>query len=384
MRGSWLLLASALLLVPTLANAESSFPPSGRSEPATSSDDEKKKEEKEQRPRERLKFSGYVQARYVYADHSQPGLVAGQPAVRDGFNVRRGRLKATYDATWSKYVLQIDAVPRGVTLRDTEAWLIEPWTGYGLAAIAGQTKVPFGYEVNESSRDRPFPERSRVVRAFVPGERDRGLKLAGKIEWLVFRAGVFDGNGIDNDGFRATDNDREKDVIGRLGFDLEWISGGVSGWYGKTFSDEAGRHFDRNRLGADVQVELELLPFGSTTLKGEYIWGHTWQRNGVEQFGTPASGWYASLIQRLGERNAIAVRYDYFDPSLGTATAADPSAPTRPASTNPIGTLTFGVFHDWDDSLRLSAFYEVPMTRTAGQAIDPDDNVLTLQAQASF
>ena len=55
----------------------------------------------------RLKLSGYIQGRYTHNESS----VATRLASREGFGVRRGRLKATYDVPWSKLVLQIDATP---------------------------------------------------------------------------------------------------------------------------------------------------------------------------------------------------------------------------------------------------------------------------------
>ena len=55
---------------------------------------------------ERLDLSGYVQGRYVVEQRST------RDDPRDTFLLRRGRLKASYDADWSKYVLQIDASGR--------------------------------------------------------------------------------------------------------------------------------------------------------------------------------------------------------------------------------------------------------------------------------
>ncbi|MHB8874409.1 MAG: porin, partial [Myxococcaceae bacterium] len=167
---------------------------------------------------QRLKLSGYVQARYTNLQGSHSGVDAsGAPLVKDGFTVRRGRLKATYTAPYSQFVLQIDATPSGLALKDAEAHFFEPWTGQKLELIAGQTKWPFGYEVVQSSGDREFPERTRVVRAFANGERDRGAKLAWKKGIWRATAGVFDGNGTANKGFSGVDNDTEKDLVGRLG-----------------------------------------------------------------------------------------------------------------------------------------------------------------------
>ncbi len=331
----------------------------------------------------RIKLSGYIQARYVYSDAST------QTSVIDGFTVRRGRLKATVAATdWASFMLQIDAVPAGVTLKDAEATLYEPWTGKKLSLTLGQTKWPFGYEGPQSSGDREFPERTRVVRAFLPGERDRGAKLNGKVAFLRFNLGVFDGNGTDNAPFLGKDNDKNKDVIGRVGVDLGWVCAGVSGWWGRTFRPgdatvEAGT-FDRNRIGADVQLYLDVLPFGATALKAEYIAGNTYMRSRVEQFGVPASGWYALLVQSFGLSNQVAVRYDYFDAEAGAPNAADPKDASRPAANNPVGTIGLLVSHQWDELLKISAVYEIPITGGVDGTTDPADNQFTLQFQAKF
>lgn len=336
----------------------------------------------------RLKLSGYVQGRYQYAEASRQGVDSqNRPTIIDGFLVRRGRLKVQYAGTLAGFMLQLDAVPRGVTVKDAEAQLTEPWTGQKLALVVGQTKWPFGYEIVQSSSDREFPERTRVVRAFGPGERDRGAKVAGRFGPMRLGVGVFDGNGTENAPYTGVDNDKNKDVVGRLGVDLGFLTGGVSGWVGQTYRppDAMGAGagtFDRNRIGADVQLYLDLLPFGATAVKGEFIAGKTWMRSGVEQFGVPALGWYALLVQNLGLSSALAVRYDYFDGAAGTVDGEDASG--RPLPTNGIGTIGLAAMHYIDEVLKVSAVYEIPLTNVVGSAVDPADNIFTIQLQAKF
>jgi phosphate-selective porin len=332
----------------------------------------------------KLKFSGYVQGRYQYQQALDDTGVGGFSR----FTVRRGRLKGTYTGDIAQFVLQLDAVPTGVTLKDAEATLFIPGTKQNLSLTLGQTKWPFGYEGPQSSSDREFPERTRVVGAFLAGERDRGLKFSGKWGALRLSAGVFDGNGTSNTGFVGTDNDKEKDLVGRLGFDLKWISGGVSGWYGHTLGKRATDAFRvahrRSRFGADVQMYLDVVPLGGTALKAEYLTGTSYLRGGVEQFGVPASGWYALLVQNIGLSHALALRYDYFDPENGLPDAASATDATRPASNNATGTLGIAAIHYLGEHLKVTAAYELPMTATAGEAQDPKDNLFTLQLQARF
>ena len=85
---------------------------------------------------------------------------------------------------------RFDATGDGVALRDAEASFHltneNPWfpsaTQWELKLTMGQFKVPFGFEVLQSSGDRELPERTAVIRALFPGERDRGLRLQYQLQ----------------------------------------------------------------------------------------------------------------------------------------------------------------------------------------------------------
>ena len=47
-------------------------------------------------------------------------------------------------------------------------------------------------------------------------------------------------------------------------------------------------------------------------------------------------------------------------------------------------TLGFAVVHALHEKLKLTAAYELPMTGGPDGALDPRDNVFTLQLQASY
>jgi hypothetical protein len=115
------------------------------------------------------------------------------------------------------------------------------------------------------------------------------------------------------------DNDQLKDVIGRLGFDFGMVTGGVSGWYGNSrdYHVFPNKTYKRERLGADVQVYLDLLPIGGTAIKGEYIAGTL----GIGGSGDNGAGadpkkwgraWHATLTQNLGKTFQLAARYEQF------------------------------------------------------------------------
>ncbi|MCP3057236.1 OprO/OprP family phosphate-selective porin [Myxococcus sp. K38C18041901] len=336
----------------------------------------------------KLKISGYVQARYQY----QQSLDDSGTGGFSRFTVRRGRIKTTYTTDWSQLMLQIDAVPTtGVTVRDAEATLYIPGTHQQMGLTLGQMKWPFGYEAVQSSADREIPERTRVVRAFLPDERDRGVKFAGNFLGgkLNFSGGVFDGDGIFNQGYVGSDNDKEKDAIGRAGFDLGWVSGGVSGWYGHTITkgptDTYRKAYTRDRLALDAQLYLDVLPIGATAIKGEFITGKSyWKSSGdvkIEQPGVPASGWYGLIVQNVGLTDAVAVRYDFFDPENGRKNSTSEG---RPASTNSVGTLAVAVLHYFGEHFKVTAAYEMPVTAAPGAPKDPHDNLFTLQMQARY
>lgn len=336
----------------------------------------------------KLKISGYVQARYQFQQDLDDSGAGGFSK----FTVRRGRLKTTYTTDWAQLMLQIDASSEaGVTLRDAEATLYAPGTHQLMGLTMGQMKWPFGYEGPQSSSEREVPERSRVVRAFLPDERDRGAKLFGKFlkGKLNVNVGVFDGNGIFNQNSVGLDNDKEKDIIGRAGFDLKWLSGGISGWYGHSLgkrpTDTFRVAYDRNRVALDAQLYLDVLPFGATAIKGEYINGKTYSKSSgqtkVEQLGVPASGWYGLLVQNVGISNAVAVRYDWFDPESGRPNV---DSDGKPGPNNSVGTLDVALLHYFSENLKATVAYEIPMTAAPGTAEDPHDNLFTFQLQARY
>jgi hypothetical protein len=180
--------------------------------------------------------------------------------------------------------------------------------------------MPFGYEVaTRSSADLDLLERSLVSVYFLDGEYDNGVSARGKLGPVSLRGGIFNGNGIK--GAAGRDNDQRKDFIGRATVDFGFLTVGASGWYGKVINYStlvAGEHltYDRVRAAFDAQLYLDLLPFGGTFLKGEYIWGKTGigSLNGGAGvgLGRAASGAYAILGQNVGPWNQVAVRYDTF------------------------------------------------------------------------
>src|SRR6185369_15157895 len=151
----------------------------------------------------------------------------------DRFLVRRGRLKTVYAGENAEYLLQIDATGEGVTLKDAEATFIDTWSPLGIRFTLGQFKVPFGYEVLQSSADREMPERARVIRALFPDERDRGLRVTARWEWLRFMGAVVNGNFTNDAVYVALDQNRYMNTYLRLGADFDFLVFNVSYEFGE-------------------------------------------------------------------------------------------------------------------------------------------------------
>ena len=286
----------------------------------------------------RLKVSGYVQAQYV---HSEP--------ADDQFSVRRGRIKFTYAVSpTSRFVIQPDLASSGVSLKDAYLELSEPWTSWRHTLTAGQFKWPFGFEVLYSSSEREMPERSRVVRALFPGERDRGVMLSGRglDRKLRYDVAIVNGNGTES----SSDDNERKDLVGRVGYDFGAFDAGASVYRGAQVL-ASGAESTKRREGVDLQWAT---PLPGLSIRGEYI-------RGVEE-SFDVDGWYVYAIQRLGTRHQLVTRLDEYDPN----TRRDGDA-----------TQTIGgsyIFH-WDANSKVMFAYENPETAA---------DVWTLRYQYSF
>jgi hypothetical protein len=348
----------------------------------------------------RLKISGYLQARYGWSEaanynKSEQGVAPSNPAnfaaaapSNQGFFIRRGRLKAVYDADQSAYAVQIDIIPTGVTIKEGYATLKLP---RGFAVDAGLQLFPFGYEVaSRSSSDLDTLERAAVTRAFLDGEYDLGVALRGKVSIVDFKVGLFNGNGIKGNG-AGLDNDPLKDVIGRATVDLGMLTAGVSGWYGKTrnYMRNDDKTYDRTRFAVDAQLYLDLLPVGGTALKGEWMVGTntiggTLGVGGGTPTGTAAGvpptghGFYLLVTQNLFTQFQVAGRYEQYvgNNTLVVAT----NAVKRQDEVQLAGHWYVG------QNYKFSASWYHPTNAVLGPTAvaDPKKDQLFLQAQAKF
>jgi hypothetical protein len=240
---------------------------------------------------EKIKPEGYLQFRYNWTEEESD-------SDPDRFDLRRVRLgiKAKPSADLEAKV-QADFAGGKTELKD--AWL--KWSPFGSPLIGpsltvGQQKWPFGHEVVQSSSVRETPERALAWRTLFSGERDLGIKLSGK-EGLpcTWEVGVFNGTGANK-----SDNNNEKDFVGRLGLAVsERLDVGGSFYLGRARTGE--KESKKNRLGADLRLQLA----DGVVLKGEYVT--------AKELGFEPWGYLGQLNLNVNPNQVLVVKYDYFD-----------------------------------------------------------------------
>jgi hypothetical protein len=408
----------------------------------------------------KLKFSGWMQAQWQLADQRGIETYAGgsnfNPNVNNRFSVRRGRLKLIYDNGLSLYNIQIDISERGVQMREMFVKVMDPWTK-AFSLTAGMFNRPFGYEISQSSSVRETPERGRMSQSLFFNERDLGVWLSiqapatSRLHFLKVDAALVSGTGITNvnnvgaavaDPTKNTQNntsggndfDFQKDFIGRISAaknsksEKISLSGGLSYYYGgyrtgnsSIYKDDGkkgflvdkdtanfGKAVKRIHYGADVQLTLDL-PWGMTTLRGEYITGQmpglgyrTYNSTPYSQPITPIymrqfQGAYVYFVQRIANsKHSVVVKYDFYDPNTKVAGKDIGIAKNTSSVDVRYDTWGFGYICNWDSNVKFSVYYDVvtnestsikstPKTTSLNDyAKDIRDNVLTVRLQYKF
>jgi len=189
-----------------------------------------------------LRLTGYIQTQYQWSQLSEDQLQqGGMPLNRDGFAVRRGRLRLSGDWRFVAFAFELDgSTTRGPFVGVRQAHVSGVWRNPDatrppyMMLTAGLTEVPFGYELRQGQRELLFMERSTGSAALFTGPVDLGLRLRGGVGPFRYDAAVMNGTPIPDfaDGSRGIDPTRKPDVAGRLGFDVRprklAIAGGAS------------------------------------------------------------------------------------------------------------------------------------------------------------
>lgn len=357
-----------------------------------------------------LKISGYVQLDWQHFDQTTnagravPGYFE---ARKDLFTVRRGRIKFQHKlGDWMNAVLQPDITESGLSLREAYVEVL-PFSSPVLSIIAGSQNRP-NYEVEVSSSNLEALERSQITKAFYPSEYDLGIMLSSKYELFEgfdpkLQLGIFNGPGP------VVETDSYKDIIGRLTFPVPLGSEspvqadlGVSYYYGgipqtgdsirKTVgetnvvvgNDATGSMAgmgNKNNFNVEAQIFLDLLPFGGTILKGEYMMGSrptagtaataatvgtTKDSTGKDVVkitpGTAAQplqirnqgGYYFYFIQNISSLMQLVFKMDMYDRNTDLAG-------TQVTSTSDAATTVMGLgVNFFVGNMRISALYEIP------------------------
>ncbi len=351
----------------------------------------------------KIKVSGYVQARYEYHDDavSSPSLGTAstdsknQGKLLNRFYIRRGRLKATYQANANALgVVYFDGSASGVSLKEAYVSLTEPYSK--MVFTLGQFNWLFGYEISYSSSKREFPERARWSRTLFPGERDRGVKvqrsfLIDNQYDFTLQAGVYNGNGTDDKVFGANDPNKSKDFIARASCSVGPLDAGISGYWGRQFNPsdsvvpkQMPSTTDKQRFGADAQFIYELPKLGGGVLKAEAVFGKE-PKSQSKAFTTAdttrdAFGYDLVWAQNLRDRFQFISRIDYYDPD-------------RDIKDDQFTAYGVGLIYFWDGNSKVKLVYEIPKTGAnarsgrvpAGSSTkDEKDNTLTLEWLYTF
>lgn len=274
----------------------------------------------------RIRHGNYMQ--FQYRDTNEPG---GAP---DAFSLRRFRLsqtntidprtslRMTFDVATGTDTLQAQ-------LRDAQLiWDIEPSdVRVGVQLLTGQQPLPLGYELERSSGEREFPERTVSNRTMFSGERGRGVYLRyGLGNNALAHVGVWNALTFNDPEQRG----RAPGVANKLGvsaglrlystnYDL-----GVSTFVAKrpafTANNQTSPQVDRRFVFLDGSYVGLLLP--NLFVRGEAMFGKDRVPSTTASPTNTAKdmvGWHALLGYNLSARNQLALRYEQFDPNRDTA-----------------------------------------------------------------
>jgi hypothetical protein len=224
----------------------------------------------------------------------------------------------------------------------------------------GLFDVPFGGELVESPRYRPFMERSLASRALFPGEPDLGARLSVSWKFLRLSAAFVNGEPIDeSNSFALRDPNKAKDFVFRAGLDARpkdtlHLTGGLSGLTGSGFhsgSDVSKGYVEWRDLNEDGQVQqYELTPiiaatadpsasfarwataidaaaslewkWGTTSLSTELVLATNLDRGFLPSDPTVLGidarefGWHVRLVHEFEKWAIVGVRFDQYNPSI--------------------------------------------------------------------
>ncbi len=384
-----------------------------------------------------LHIGGYLQAQFESNQQSSDQLQAGgSPYNQDRFSLRRGRLRLDRGWEYANATLELDAnTTRGMSVgirRAEGSVLYRGNNGIDLPPLVmislGVTDLPFGFELLESSRVRPFMERSLGSSALFPTEMDVGAKLSGAIAFVRYALAVTNGEPVDNLDRYPRDPNAAKDFSGRVGVETQplpalGISGGTSFYQGTGFHAgidatkpsftwldvnedrkiqenelqavpgtvaQPSQNFKRWAYALDLELSLQT-KFGATRLAVEGFVASNLDRayliadpivagNDVRE-----AGGYIALVQDVTRYGQVGFRASYYDPNSDFfENRQGRQVPTSLAVTTLSPMLALRI----PETARLSAQYDIVRDSLGkddrGVPTDAKNNQFTLRLQVEL
>lgn len=378
----------------------------------------------------KLKISGYMQINFEKTEFSKGFNLSGKDFTNNPydsafeftqsrFRVRRARLKFSYDAGITQFVLQGDFSNEKFSLKDAYINISDPWTKY-FTLTTGVFNRP-NYEIEYSSSQRESMERSKVIRTLYPDERDLGAMLTINPEEM-FKLQVAGFNNTYQGAFKQfyPNNDTEpiyymarltKEFLfpnQGLGIDLGVHArlGSVSANKNKVIESEnnntmvdstsikVGDLIPRTWFGIEAQLYYDFL--GGMKILGEYIMGTNVDEPTLDNKDNPIpanlrkrdfSGYYIMLVKNIFTEWQFAIKYDNYNPNTQIE-----EKNINDTKDLPLSTLGIGINNYSFDNIRISLWYDINKTTTSNNLIgakkllanDPVDNLLTLRFQFKF
>jgi len=418
-----------------------------------------------------VKVSGFVHLDWVMFRQSSQEEVSqdGQPLNEDRFVLRRARLRAERDQGLFHGVVELDAnTLNGTQVRPVDAeatlkypasrpfartpWAYDPagsvksFETWGdrtpitksaadfaespwFMVTAGLFRTPFGFEVPEAERERPFLERSTWANALFPQSFDLGVRIVGGFRFVRYAFGAMNGDPLGERTFPGRDPNKSKDLVFRVGGAASIgegivIEGGFSGVSGRGFhrgnaatkdviqwqdSNADGivdsttelqvipgspatpsSTFKRFALGADLRATIVLPVLGDLQVRGELVRSTNLDRGMFVSDPVVATrdlrqiGWYVGVSQELTRWALVGVRYDTYNPDSDASEQEPFALVPRDAS---MSAWSFNATaRAW--IVRLVAQYDHRQNKlgrdAAGRPASLDDDAFTLRAEARF
>jgi hypothetical protein len=387
-------------------------------------------------PAEGISAYAYIQSQYESHQDSQAQLNAsGTSLEKDRFSIRRARAALIGEWEYAAMVLELDANTTNgpqVDLRKAEASLQyrpDRKAPPLVMATMGLFDAPFGYELDESPRQRFFMERTTVSQALFPGEPDLGFRLAGAASFFRWTIAAQNGVPLGSASPYVEQNPTgTQDVFFRFGADTHplpdfQIAGDVSAMRGIGFhagtlpagsslqwhdtnedgavqaselvgvaaqSGQPSQNFERWAVGADLRMHFKWW-LGVAKVYGEFVIAQNLDRGlyvadpiatGLD---TRELGFYIAAEQEVTQWGAVGLRYDSYDPN---SNAFDKRGGSLIPFSEAITTISPMAALVLPDRARLVLQYDAIHNAYARSALgvptNLKDNVVTLRLQVQL